>query len=162
MSLRADFIAACLRREAAGPLPRFDLSISAALALVGQLQLALRHPANNGDTSILAEGFTRAMIDALAIGPDAAILRKGLEKGFDPDADQEPKGQAARADWFRRWYRSMPESWRAGLWEAIHGGAWLGELPSRTAAGTPPVGVLFLPLELARRVAEALEHGELP
>lgn len=56
------------------------------LGLIGTLQLALRHPANNGPTSDLVRQFTHTLIGKLAARIPAC--REICMKGFDPRYDQ--------------------------------------------------------------------------
>ena len=58
-----------------------------AWAVLGQLQLACRHPANNGPTRQIAEQVARQLQAAVATTP---ALRVVAEMGWDPAYDEEP------------------------------------------------------------------------
>jgi len=66
-------------------LIRVDLDLYTGLALVSQLQLALRHPANRGESADVGRRFAVALIDRIAV---TDVLRRGLEAGFDPVHDR--------------------------------------------------------------------------
>lgn len=159
------FIAAANRR-AAGPPLALELDVSATLAVIGQLQLALRHPGNAGPTAAATRRFVRDLITAVVRGAgpdgsDARTLRRGLDAGFDPTCDvaDDP---ARSPEGFKAWYRALPESWRAGLWNVLlDGKAFVGELPANPQAGLRAVAVLFMPWEAGQRAAERFEAGEL-
>jgi hypothetical protein len=91
---------------------------------------------------------------ALAPDGDAIVYRIGIDRG-------EPVAPADLAACFRDCYWALPASWRAGLWAAIDGGSFVGELPANPKAGLEGACVLFLPLEQGRRVAKLIESGEL-
>lgn len=64
-----------------------ELSPTLANLLVAELQLALRHPQNNGVTADLIETFARSLSEKLyELRPE---LREVLELGWDPEYDQE-------------------------------------------------------------------------
>lgn len=84
---QAAFLADMRRRAAAGPVT-LEIDVGAAVGLIGQLQLALRHPANTGPTAKEAERFVRKLIDVIA---DTPVIRRGLEAGFSPENDVERK-----------------------------------------------------------------------
>ena len=68
---------------------QFELDITSAMALVGNLQLALRHPLNDGPSSIVA----RQLIDDLRqglLGRNLKAHAKMIELGDDPDYDYSP------------------------------------------------------------------------
>lgn len=83
--LRARF---AIELEALGFLPPIQLEMDAAHAwiLIGQLQLALRHPGNRGPSAKLA----RAIVEGLAeiVAPSGA-LREVYERGWNPAHDEE-------------------------------------------------------------------------
>ena len=57
-----------------------------AWALLGQIQLACRHPENNGPTRQVAEQIARQLQAAVATTPALAAM---AEMGWNPDYDQE-------------------------------------------------------------------------
>jgi len=56
-----------------------------ALAVIANIQLAMRHPGNTGPSRAKAEEAVRWMIDALC--EHEPVLRTMLEMGFDPSQD---------------------------------------------------------------------------
>jgi len=58
--------------------------------------------------------------DAPLEGRGADLERRTLEYL----AAQEAKSH----DWISRWFAAMPAEWQAGLWTAIKGGVWVGDL----------------------------------
>ncbi len=58
-----------------------------AWALLGQLQLACRHPRNNGPTRQIAERFARQIQAAVATTPALKVI---AERGWNPAYDEEP------------------------------------------------------------------------
>ena len=55
-----------------------------AWVLVAQLQLALRHPANNGPTSEIARHIATTILEGLSLDPDSALARlaeQGWQEG---------------------------------------------------------------------------------
>lgn len=80
-----DFVRAMQRREKQGPIA-IALTPSALLAVIGNVQLALRHPGNTGPTAaLLRDQILPQLIDALASGNP--VLRRGAEMGNDPARD---------------------------------------------------------------------------
>jgi len=67
-------------------LPPIQVVITApeAFAILAQLQLASRHPANTGATATIARRFARALQQAIAITP---TLRTLAEAGWNPACD---------------------------------------------------------------------------
>jgi hypothetical protein len=59
--------------------------------------------------------------------------------------------------WFRRWFHSMPLSWQSGLWEAIQGGAFCGNLEPRINGESAGAVVFFVHPLLAARVEACIE-----
>jgi hypothetical protein len=95
--------------------------------------------------------------EALAqLAPDdnATVYRIEIDRG-------EPTVPEDLAACFRAWYWALPCSWRTGLWVALDGGSFMGELPPNPEAGLEGVCVLFLPLEQGQRIAKLIESGEL-
>ena len=88
MDLQSDefldaFYAQVRARAAEGPL-RLELDAPEALNVVAQLQLALRHPFNTGESAAWTRALVWRLIDSMAMdGP----LRVVLEAGFDPVQD---------------------------------------------------------------------------
>lgn len=65
---------------------KFDLDIILTVGIIGQLQLAFRHPSNLGPTRELVESFVRELIENL--DPDKGALYELLTAGFDPEMDE--------------------------------------------------------------------------
>lgn len=63
-----------------------EIDLEFCLALIGHLQLALRHPANRGPTSELVRKFTHDLIEKLCAKIPAC--REVCMKGFDARYDQ--------------------------------------------------------------------------
>lgn len=63
-----------------------EMSLTQAISLIGQLQLALRNPANTGASRDFAEGFVKALIDR--IDPTRGDVWKFLRLGFNPKFDE--------------------------------------------------------------------------
>jgi len=74
--------------ELQGHMLRMEIDVPRAVMLVAQLQLALRHPDNKGESARTMREFTKGLI-ALIAGRDE-LLKTGLEAGFDP-AHDEPR-----------------------------------------------------------------------
>ncbi len=66
-----------------------QLNFRTAIALIGQVQLALRHPANVGQLADDVRKFTVEWIDTIA--GDNDIIRQGLMAGFEPAFDEMVK-----------------------------------------------------------------------
>jgi hypothetical protein len=86
---QALFLRDAKAKAGAGQPITIEMSFSQALTIVGQLQLALRHPGNRGPSFKETLHFTRRLLDAVAT---TEILRAGLEAGFDPQWDVEREG----------------------------------------------------------------------
>jgi len=56
-----------------------------ALCLLSVIQLALRHPRNDGPASKVAREFARRLQDYLSVGDE---IRELCEKGWDPKWDE--------------------------------------------------------------------------
>ena len=67
--------------QTAGPL-RVELSALEAVSIVGQLQLALRHPANRGETTKIARRFIEQIRRQVPEG-----LQRNIDAGFNPEFD---------------------------------------------------------------------------
>jgi hypothetical protein len=65
---------------------QIDLSLDrlTALTVIGHIQLALRHPANRGASSVIAREFITRLAERL---PPA--MRESVAMGFDPAYDRE-------------------------------------------------------------------------
>lgn len=76
---------------AALPPVIIDVDPSTAVAIVAQLQLALRHPSNRGDTARRCREFLDRLIAVLG---RTEVLRLGLAAGDNPafDAEKERPG----------------------------------------------------------------------
>jgi hypothetical protein len=62
-----------------------DLDIVTAMSVIAQIQLAARHPGNNGDTKQIAERFAKELqVMVCAIAPENAEL---IELGWNADCD---------------------------------------------------------------------------
>lgn len=66
----------------------FDMEPAMAVGLIGQLQLAFRHPLNIGPTRQLLEKYVRDTIEKL--DPDHGDVYNFLMAGFDPEQDEVP------------------------------------------------------------------------
>lgn len=64
---------------------KMEFSASALLAVIGQLQLALRHPGNRGHSALLVSQIVAGMIREMG---RTEVLRQGLMAGVDPRHDQ--------------------------------------------------------------------------
>lgn len=66
---------------------RFPLDIDGGTLLIicAQIQLALRHPANNGGSSIIAQRFVMDITEQIT--EEGSVLRKILDAGWDPAQD---------------------------------------------------------------------------
>lgn len=79
-----DMHAAALRDWACAPPINMEIGRSLGFILLGQLQLALRHPANTGPTAEAAEQFARHLQSVLGMPPQlAAIAEQGWDPGYD-------------------------------------------------------------------------------
>lgn len=65
---------------------RFELDPVLAVGLVGQLQIAFRHPGNKGETRQRLEQFVRDLIERL--DPEHGDLYTVLMMGFDASYDE--------------------------------------------------------------------------
>jgi len=71
--------------ESVKPWLDIDLSWVTALALIGHLQLSLRHPGNTGESASLIRGLTEGLIDYMdRYAPGIALI---LRKGWGPQYD---------------------------------------------------------------------------
>ena len=59
--------------------------IDCLMVIIGNLQLALRHPKNKGPASIIIKGILEKLIDELPV--DCLALRELVRKGDDPKHD---------------------------------------------------------------------------
>lgn len=78
------FLADCKRQK--GRRVHLDIDFSMALVVVGQLQLALRHPNNTGPSAANARAFVHKLIARLAV---TDTIGRCLQTGFDPKYDQD-------------------------------------------------------------------------
>jgi hypothetical protein len=76
---------ALLRLEARHGVCRMDVSFALAVILIAQIQLALRHPANRGESAAQAREFVEALIGRLEASEPA--VGEVLRRGFDPAHD---------------------------------------------------------------------------
>ena len=68
------------------PALRMDLDWGTAIAILGNLQLALRHPDNRGDSAAAARAFCDSLISNIErVVPELGPL---LRMGDDPQHDQ--------------------------------------------------------------------------
>ena len=66
---------------------QLELTAIEAIALIGQLQLALRHPANRGPAAELIRTLAKALEEFLSkCGPATAEI---CRRGWDPEHDVE-------------------------------------------------------------------------
>lgn len=65
---------------------RFALTIETAVAIVAEIQLALRHPDNHGHSADIAFDFARTLQAQLE--PAGPMVRAVLEAGWDAKQDQ--------------------------------------------------------------------------
>lgn len=64
-----------------------DFDLVTAVCVIAQLQLASRHPKNNGPSRELAEVFARTLQQKIAeVAPENAAI---MEMGWNPDFDIE-------------------------------------------------------------------------
>jgi hypothetical protein len=76
---------------ASQPNVRLEIAPNMALLLIGQLQLSLRHPANNGAA---AEEVIRVIEQlAGAIGPPGSAVRVLIDLGWNPEYDRGPEDE---------------------------------------------------------------------
>lgn len=75
-----------------GPIA-FDLGVGMVVALIGQIQLALRHPANTSEPAQMARAFVDDLIGS--IGDRSPWLAEFLRLGDNPGCDQpaDPEGR---------------------------------------------------------------------
>lgn len=59
--------------------------------------------------------------------------------------------------WFKAWFEAMPYPWQQGLYTAINGGAFRGDMLKRS--GQAGVVVFFVHPDLADRVEFVLKAG---
>lgn len=63
----------------------FSIDAATAICIIAQLQLATRHPANNGPSRDVAEKFARQLQQrVIAVCPESETI---LEMGWNPDCD---------------------------------------------------------------------------
>lgn len=73
-----------VRAWGAGPPLTLSVGRHLGFVLLGQLQLALRHPMNTGNSAEAAEGFARYLQDQLELPPDLAVIAAA---GWNPECD---------------------------------------------------------------------------
>jgi hypothetical protein len=61
---------------------KLELSALEAVAIVGQIQLALRHPANRGESTKIARAFIEEVRRQVPEG-----LQRNIDAGFNPKFD---------------------------------------------------------------------------
>lgn len=71
------------------PNVKLELTALAAYCLIGQIQLACRHPANDGHGRDIAEAVARVLINQVATTP---ALAEVIRRGWDPQYDESFKG----------------------------------------------------------------------
>lgn len=80
---------------------RIALPATAAWVVMAQLQLALRHPDNGGETAAIARRFARELQRAVAITPALhAVAEQGWgpeEEGPAPEPPRRPIGPKQRS-----------------------------------------------------------------
>jgi hypothetical protein len=67
--------------KTAGPV-RLELGALEAVAIVGQVQLALRHPRNRGESTKIARAFIEQIRRQVPEG-----LQRNIDAGFNPEMD---------------------------------------------------------------------------
>jgi hypothetical protein len=72
------------------PPVKFELNMVLTVGLIGQLQLAFRHPANNGPTREMIEKLVRDLIEQ--IDPARTEVYEFLMMGFNPEMDELAAG----------------------------------------------------------------------
>jgi hypothetical protein len=72
-------------RQSGNRTIEFKVSLQIAISLIGQIQLALRHPANTGPTRFLIEQFARDKI--VEIDPQKGAIYELMMRGFDEAFD---------------------------------------------------------------------------
>ncbi len=90
--------AATIELEELQSLPPISLDIDGAVAftLLAQLQLALRHPANDRAAAAIARTVAQEIEHCLA--PTGPALAELIRRGWDPDHDQVPDHLAGQAE----------------------------------------------------------------
>lgn len=68
------------------PLVTLELTHIQVFTVISQMQLALRHPGNDGASEATSRDMLQKMIDKIA--PDDGPLRALLIAGFDPSQDR--------------------------------------------------------------------------
>lgn len=86
-----DGLAALARLQADPQTVAVEMSKVEAFMLLGQLQLALRHPHNRGPSSDVARGVARSIQEALSRGDP--VLARLAEMGWDPAHDVPRAGR---------------------------------------------------------------------
>ena len=79
-----DFEADCMRLMDEGYSLYLELPISVAFPMLANLQLALRHPGNDGLAAGLVLRLARELSERLSLTP---AMRAVCEAGFDPEYD---------------------------------------------------------------------------
>lgn len=85
-TLLDEMMAAIARIQAKHPCMVLSLEWPTVLVLVGQLQLALRHPANTGDAAETTRGFLDQLFSIIEAS-DAPLARL-MRMGDDPKHDK--------------------------------------------------------------------------
>ena len=67
-----------------GKIITIDFELIDLISIIGQLQLALRHPGNHGPTRALAEQFINRVRDSLTEMP---AIQEVITRGFDTNYD---------------------------------------------------------------------------
>ena len=83
--LEAKFLEAWKRLEKSHGTFKLEIGFSELLALVGNVQLALRHPGNKGETARIARNLLDAIIASVAAQDPfcAQMLRLGFDERHD-------------------------------------------------------------------------------
>lgn len=70
-----------------GPPLTMQIDVITAMCVIAQIQLAARHPANNGSSRSIAERFARSLqAVVIRVWPEQEQL---LEMGWNPDFDTQ-------------------------------------------------------------------------
>ncbi len=85
MKSEQEMTAALMEFARTGDRITLDLAPYEAFVVMSQMQLALRHPANDGAGRLVATDIIGRLIDEIA--PEAGPLRDLCDAGFDPSKD---------------------------------------------------------------------------
>jgi hypothetical protein len=72
------------------PIVKIELPAVEAVAVIGQLQLALRHPENKGSS---VSDIAHHLIEEIRRQLDHPAIQRVIDAGFNPNFDGEAPGQ---------------------------------------------------------------------